>query len=266
MASTDRPGWYVISLRPQGGHAALRAAAARHGAKLLALSPWRLQVRDDRPTRAALRTALACERVVFTSPAAVRSAATLAPLRRRPGQAWIAVGHGTAAALLRAGVDAVLAPSRMDSEGVLALPELQSPRGLRVGLVTAPGGRGLIATTLAQRGAELHRADVYERVPLPLSSRSLQALRQLRARACIALSSGEALSMVLAQLPAMEKAKLLRYPVAAASERLAALARKSGFAHVHVAEGPQPAQLAKAAATLLGNRAMSVAGVAARRR
>lgn len=250
MAS-DRPGWYVISLRPQGGHAALRAAAARRGAKLLALSPWRLQPRDDKAARAALRAALACERVLFTSPAAVRCAAALAPLQRKRGQAWIAVGDGTAAALLRAGIDAVRIPARKDSEGLLALPELQALRGVRVGLVTAPGGRGLLAPALARRGAQIHRADVYERVPLPLSAHALQTLRRLRAPACLALSSGEALATVLAQLPATEKAKLLRCPVVAASERLAALARESGFARVFVAAGPQPAQLAKAAADAL---------------
>src|SRR3546814_11351261 len=44
----DRPpsspalaGCYVISLRPVGGHAAIRRAAATPGARVLALSPWR---------------------------------------------------------------------------------------------------------------------------------------------------------------------------------------------------------------------------------
>ncbi|MEG3193171.1 uroporphyrinogen-III synthase, partial [Lysobacter sp. D1-1-M9] len=49
------PEWYVISLRPRGQHDGLRRAAARHGAGLIALSPWRLQARDDDATRAMLR-------------------------------------------------------------------------------------------------------------------------------------------------------------------------------------------------------------------
>src|SRR3546814_19390365 len=51
----DRPpsspalaGCYVISLRPVGGHAAIRRAAATLGATVLALSPWQLALRDDR--------------------------------------------------------------------------------------------------------------------------------------------------------------------------------------------------------------------------
>ncbi|HSX64932.1 MAG TPA: uroporphyrinogen-III synthase, partial [Pseudoxanthomonas sp.] len=47
MAFTEQEEWYVISLRPQGGHAALRQAAARRGAGLLALSPWRIELQQD---------------------------------------------------------------------------------------------------------------------------------------------------------------------------------------------------------------------------
>nr|WP_245156405.1 hypothetical protein [Lysobacter solisilvae] len=51
--------WYVISLRPRGEHAPMRRAAARHGAAVIALSPWSLVLRDDADTRHALRQALA---------------------------------------------------------------------------------------------------------------------------------------------------------------------------------------------------------------
>src|SRR5690606_18422870 len=118
-------GCYVISLRPVGGHATVRRAATVLGARTVALSPWKLVARDDRDTRMQLRAALAAERVLATSPAAVRAACALQPLRRRRGQAWLAVGAGTAAAARRGGVDEVASPARMDSEGLLALPELQ---------------------------------------------------------------------------------------------------------------------------------------------
>src|SRR5690606_25631923 len=130
---------YVISLRPVGGHAPMRRAAAARGARVLALSPWRIDVRDDAPTRAALTTALEADVVLFTSPAAVRAAAALQRLRAGTGQAWLAVGAGTAAALRRAGIDQVAAPARMDSEGLLSLPALAQVSGRSVGMVTAPG-------------------------------------------------------------------------------------------------------------------------------
>jgi len=252
MASTDAARWYVISLRPQGGHAALRRAAARHGAGLLALSPWRIDMTDDDATRAALDAALRADRVLFTSPAAVRAAKRLARLAILPGQIWLAVGEGTAAALRRAGIAEVVAPSRMDSEGVLALPCLNDVQGLGVGLVTAPDGRGLIAPALQARGARLRRADVYRRLPAAIPARAFDRLAQRQAPTVLLLSSGAALDGLLAQAPPHLQPVLRQLPVIAASERLARQAAVHGFLHIHRARGPRPAQLLDAAAAAVG--------------
>jgi len=241
-------GCYVISLRPVGDHASLRRAAARHGARVLALSPWRLVGREDPATRRALRAALAAPRVVFTSPAAVVHARALQPLRARRGQAWCAVGTGTAAALHRAGIAHVAAPTRMDSEGVLALPALHDVRGTGVGLVTAPGGRDRIAAGLAARGARVLRAEVYAREPTPPAPSALARLRALRAPAWLALSSGEALESLRAALPDADLAALRRARVVAASPRLAERARALGFTVGAIAADARPASLLAAAA------------------
>lgn len=250
--ATKNGEWYVISLRPLGGHAGLRAAATRHGARMLALSPWKLVGNDDDETRAGLRAALAASRVIFTSPAAVRFAARLATLRRKRGQSFLAVGAATAEALRRTGVDAVVSPQRMDSEGLLALRELQGLRGLDIGLVTAPDGRDVLAPALRREGARLLRADVYAREEIPLAAAPVRRLLELRAPACVALSSGAALESALSRLPATAHARLLKLPAIAASERLATLARNAGFARVRVAAGPRPAQLLLAAREALG--------------
>ncbi|MFC7301222.1 uroporphyrinogen-III synthase [Cognatiluteimonas weifangensis] len=241
-------GCYVISLRPVGAHAALRRAAAARGARLLALSPWRLQAHDDTATRAALAQALAAPRVLFTSPAAVRAAARLQALAEVRGRQWFAVGAGTAAALRRAGAAPVLAPTRMDSEGLLALPGLQALAGTAVGLVTAPGGRGELAPALQRRGAQVWRADVYERVAIAPAPRAQAALRALTAPAWLALSSGAALDSVLTTLPADAVAGLRRAAVVAASARLAQLARDHGFDRIVVAASARPRDLLAAAA------------------
>lgn len=241
-------GCYVISLRPVGGHGSMRRAAARRGARVLALSPWKLAFRDDPATRADLRAALAAPRVIVTSPAAVRAAQALQALRARQGQRWHAVGAGTAAALRRAGVAEVSAPGRMDSEGLLALPGLRDVRGVDVGLLTAPGGRGVIAETLRRRGARVLRADVYARVPVAPAPRPIAALRAMTAPMWLALSSGEALARTLDALPADAASALRRARVVAASERLAALARERGFASVVVAGSARPQALVEAAA------------------
>lgn len=248
MAFAEPPGWYVISLRPQGGHAALRRAAAAQGARLIALSPWRVAARSDDRTRQALALALSAPRILFTSPNAVRAGAALLPLARESGQAWIAVGSGTAAALRKAGIDGVVFPSRMDSEGLLALPSLQALAGTRVGLVTAPEGRETLLPALRQRGADVLRADVYAREPVALSAQTLRKLRTLDAPAALALSSGGALKRLLDSAPADVLERLRSQLVAAASPRLRELAREAGFAEVELAEGPLPGQLIAAMA------------------
>jgi uroporphyrinogen-III synthase len=247
MPAPPLAGCYVISLRPVGAHASLRRAAAAQGARLLALSPWRLVPRDDAATRASLDDALAAPRVLFTSPAAVRMALRLQPLVAVASRQVFAVGAGTAAALRRAGVATVAAPARMDSEGLLALPGLQLLAGT-VGLVTAPGGRGEIVQVLQQRGARVFRANVYERVAIAPSSRALAALRALDAPAWLALCSGAALETLLAALPGDAVAVLRRARVVAASARLAQLARGHGFTgDAVIADSARPRDLVAAA-------------------
>lgn len=248
MAFAEPPGWYVISLRPQGGHEPLRRAAAAHGARLIALSPWRLRLRSDEETRDALRRSLSASPVLFTSPTAVRAAANLLPLKRGPAQIWIAVGSGTARALRNAGIDAVESPLRMDTEGLLELPVLQHLSGRKVGLVTAPDGREVLLPALRARGAEILRADVYAREPIALSPTALRRLRALDVPAALALSSGGALRQLLAIAPVALQERLRAMPVIAASRRLQQIAHDAGFPEVELAEGPLPGQLLAAMA------------------
>ena len=238
----------MISLRPAGQHEPLRRAVVARGARLLPLSPWKIAINADAATRNCLRDALACALVVATSPNAVSAAAALQPLRARGGQQWLAVGEGTAHALARAGIAQAAVPARMDSEGLLALPALQDLRDRDVGLLTAPGGRGLIEAELQRRGARVMRANVYARVPIAITRRSITALHDLRAPAWLALSSGEALGCVLAQLPSDAAAILRRARVAAASARLADVAGGHGFEDVVVAASALPRDLVAAMA------------------
>lgn len=253
MGQGKARAWYVISLRPQGGHAALRQAAARVGAGVIALSPWSLAACTDAPARQAWDAARACEVVVFTSPAAVRFAHALAPIAARPGQVLVGTGSGTRAAMARLGLEAV-APARMDSEGLLALPELAALDQRPVGLVTAPEGRGTLAPALRRRGAQLHLAEVYRRQPIPLSTRALARLDALDAPACVLVTSSGALSEVFQRLPGHAAAALRAQPAIVASARLATVALQAGFEHVLQAEGPRPAQLMATAQAMYSHR------------
>ena len=74
-----------------------------------------------------------------------------------------AIGQGTAAALAEAGLSAEAA-SLESSEGLLDV--LPDSNGRRVLLITGKGGRNLIASALAKRGADVRRLRVYERAPV----------------------------------------------------------------------------------------------------
>ena len=246
-------GWYVISLRPSGAHGPVRRAAATLGARVLPVSTLRLLSMD---AGVALDAALACSIVVFTSPAAVRFARAQRPLVAAPDQVWLAVGSGTATALRQAGIGSVrMPPDRADSEGLLALPELQSLRGRPVGLVTAPGGRGLIGETLAHRGALVHLAEVYRREPLlPHASRTA-LIPALPDTSALLVSSVEAFEALWLRLDEATRQVLRRRPVVASSPRLAARLAEDAFAAIVIADGAAPnALLAALAADVAGGR------------
>ena len=233
--------WYVISLRPLDRHAAVRRAAAKFGARTFALSTLRLEAL---PAGAALRQALACPRIVATSPAAVRFAHAQKPLRPRQDQHWFALGAGTAAALRRLGIGNVHHPMRgNDSESVLDLEGLAQVAGEPVGLVTAPGGRGLLASQLRARGAQLQVAEVYRRVPLAMAAARLRELLALPTSTAVLVSSGEALAALWQALDVVGQLALSARPAIASSERLAAHMRALGFTTVLVARDTQPASM-----------------------
>lgn len=246
--------WCVLSLRPRGQHAGLRAAAARRGACTLALSPFAIEIRADAATRAALAQAQRADVALYTSPNAVTAAAALQTLHRRRGQVVLAVGSGTQRALRRFGIEAQ-APSRMDSEGLLAMPALADVGGRRIAVVTGAGGRNLLAPALHKRGAQVLRVDAYARKPLPLSRTALAKLGDVLVdprRVLLPLSSGEALQQVLQNLPDVLRKRFARIALVAASARLAEAAGGAGFRRIAVASDARPAALLHAAIEAFG--------------
>jgi uroporphyrinogen-III synthase len=202
-------------------------------------------VSKDGAMRAAMRAALDDDVLVFTSPAAVRFAAALTPLRTRA--AVLAVGQGTAQALRRHGVSAQ-APARQDSEGLLDLPAAHELRGKRVALIGAPGGRGVLREQLAARGARLRELQVYRRVPPRLGRRHVEAVQALPRSARVLLSSAEALHNLVDLLPAPALARLRVAVAVTSSERLAQAARGAGFTRIVQAESALATDLLAAAA------------------
>ena len=235
-------GARVAITRPVGAGAALRSRVRALGGAPLPLPGSSLRTAGDaHAASAALREALAADVLIFTSPAAVRFAASLRRLRTRA--TVIAPGAGTAGALRRIAPLEAIMPERADSEGMLALPQLQRVRGKRVGIVGAPGGRGLLESELKRRGAHVMQAHVYQRVPARLDRRHLQGLLRGRAPLYVPLSSNEALRNLLITLPADARHALLAGTAVASSERLLQAAHAAGFAHVLRAKSATDADL-----------------------
>lgn len=233
----------IALTRPVGSAGALARRVRALGGTPLSLPGSRLRAPDDAgPARAALRKALACDVVIFTSPAAVRFAAALTRLRSRAQ--FLAPGRGTAAALRRLGSATVWIPTREDSEGLLALPVLRNVRGQRVGIVGAAGGRGLLDHTLTRRGATVDLAHVYVRAPARLDRRHAAALlRPSRQPLYVLLSSAQALANILAALPADARAALLAGTAVTSSTRLAEATQAAHFARTLVAASAHPGDL-----------------------
>ncbi|TAN04952.1 MAG: uroporphyrinogen-III synthase [Rhodanobacteraceae bacterium] len=231
MKTRSLTGACVVITRPAGtGGTLAREVRARGGTPLLLPGASLRGPAAGTAARAALRQALACDLAIFTSPAAVRFAQRLDALQGRAR--LLAPGTGTLRALVRAGCRGVGAPTREDSEGLLGLPSLQDAKGMRIGIIGAAGGRGLLDRELAARGAETLHAHVYQRQPARLDRRHADRLLHARQPVYVLLSSSEALTNILASLPAAARVALLRATAVTSSARLADAARKAGFARL----------------------------------
>ena len=241
-------GRTVVITRPAGTGSSVARLVRRLGGVPLLLPGLSLRhVDDPGQAAAALGAALGDDLLVFTSPAAVRFAARMVPLRTQA--TVLAVGQGTARALRLQGVQAPLAPvQRQDSEGLLDHPALADLRGRRVALIGAAGGRGVLRTELATRGAQLREVHVYRRAPPRWQRHQLEAVTALSSDARVLLSSAEALGCLRVGLPVAAYAALTNAVAVVSSARLAEAAREAGFRQVVVAASAMAADMLVAAA------------------
>ena len=130
------------------------------------------------------------------------------------------------------------------------MPGLQAPGP--VGLVTAPGGRGVIADTLAQRGCAVHRADVYRRDRVRPRADRLAQVATLPAHSALLVSSGEAFDALWAELGDGERMLLRGRPAVASSPRLAAMLAGHGFEAIVTADATVPGRMLAALAADVG--------------
>ncbi len=230
--------WTVLSLRPLGQHSVAHCESEVRGAKFLACSSMKLEaIENDN----ALKDVLACDDIIVTSPAAARFAAQSAVFFTAPKSRWFALGEGSASALKKAGITDIKIPADgSHSENLLAMPELQSVQGRHIGLVTAPGGRGLIETTLLERDATVQVANLYRRIPLEMSETELEPLQDMKPPFAVLCSSQEIFQSFWHQIDLALQRKLARGLWIVSSNRLEGILKTAGILRISISASPSP--------------------------
>jgi uroporphyrinogen-III synthase len=180
--------------------------------------------------------------VIFISPNAVRFAANLlVGVELRWGQI-AAVGEATAKALGSAGISPDLIPAgRYDTEGLLALPELQQMGQRQVLIVRGEGGRPLLGDTLQARGAKVGYAEIYRRLRPDADPALL--LAHWSDVDIVTATSAELLDNLVAMIGEKGWPLLRETPLLVISERMVKRAKALGFKQVLRAVGADDASM-----------------------
>ena len=164
---------------------------------------------------------------IFVSASAARMATEItASLKKIEKPAIYAIGPETERQLALAGLQSSC-PERADSEGLLALADLQAVNAKRILIICGRGGRETLQQNLQDRGAVVTRAEVYRRIPTHVI---LQNTDDLDA---VIISSGEGLRLFLDLLTELPT----RVPLLLPSQRVAEQARAASVKHIIVCEG-----------------------------
>jgi len=203
MSAGPLAGMRVLVTRPRERAAGLQALIRAAGGEPVS---WpAIEIGDPEDPAALDRTILRLKEfdlAIFISPTAVeRGLARIEQL----GSIWpahlpvAAIGAGTRRGLEERGFAEVIVPAgNADSEALLGLPALEQSRGKRVVIFRGKGGRELLPTALAERGAIVEFAECYRRIrPQIAASSPAWATKALQA---VTVSSGEGLENVAAAL------------------------------------------------------------------
>ncbi len=168
MAAADLKGIKVLVTRPEHQAQGLCQALAQSGATPIPFPVIEITTpKDSNKLLNTLKQLPQYQCLIFISANAAECG--LAMLKQHKislpdGIKVAAVGRSTANKLKAMQVEGVITPAeQFDSEGLLALPELQQVEGKKILIMRGEGGRETLAETLQKRGAEVDYAEVYRR-------------------------------------------------------------------------------------------------------
>jgi uroporphyrinogen-III synthase len=147
----------------------------------------------------------------------------------------LAPGPSTAAALAAVGIGKIRIPATsMDSEGLLALPELADMRQKRVVIYRGGGGRELLGDALAGRGATVDYVDCYRREKPHGDFAALAAAWRSGEVDALTLTSSEGLDNLWELFDDASRRSIIGTPAFVPHPRVADRARELGFRRVIV--------------------------------
>lgn len=250
-------GLNIVLTRPRAQAAELAQAIERLGGRtflfpLLEITP----IADQSVLRAQLSSLYQTDLAIFISPNAVRyGVAAIQAVGTLPPSLRIAtVGQGSAQALHELGISQVITPSaRFDSEGLLALPELQNVAGKRVMIFRGDGGRELLGDTLKARGAMVEYVTCYVRSKVELDIGALL----MCVPDAIAITSSEALLHLKQNLEAKQGDSVRGIPLFVPHARIAEAAQHFGWRQVTVTASGDDGFIASLVAWALSKRELT---------
>ncbi len=240
----------VLVTRPQLQAGNLCRLIEAEGGTAIRFPALDIRPRADRAaTRAAVGPVDRYQLIVFVSANAVRYGADM--LGQKRDLRIAAIGNATAQALNAAGHRVALLPTDgSDTEACLKLQEIQHLDRQRVLIVRGTGGRELMGETLAQRGAEVVYAEVYERLRADPGPQVLAELERLWAQGGVHVytaTSTDLLENLIDILTPAGKELLQSTPMLTGARRVAEAETRLGIrSPVILAEGPGDAALVEA--------------------
>jgi uroporphyrinogen-III synthase len=147
----------------------------------------------------------------------------------------LAPGPGTASALAAVGIGQVRIPATtMDSEGLLALPELADVTGKRIVIYRGSGGRELLGEMLSERGAQVDYVECYRRAKPHGDFATMAAAWRAGAIEALTLTSSEGLDNLWELFDDVTRTSMAAAPTFVPHPRIAERARTLGFGRVTV--------------------------------
>ncbi len=229
MLDCDLLGAGILVTRPAHQAEELCALIESLNGVALRFPAMQIQPPADEVTPGALLLG-ASGMMIFISPNAVNYGLQLLQGKRLSARLMLgAVGKATAQALHEAGYRVDLLPvERFDTEGLLALPELQRISGENIVIVRGEGGRPLLGDSLRERGAEVVYAEVYRRVCPDVDPSSL--LRRWQRDVTLVITTSNDILLNLKKILGDKGwPQLRRTPLLVISERMVEMAEKMGF-------------------------------------